>query len=140
VSSQLKIEGLAELRAALRALPTELVDEAGAIVGAAAEEAKRAIVDKYPTRTGNLKDGMSVTRRRSGNFGTAAVVVNKAKHAWIFESGTQARHNDIGANRGSMPPGHVFVPGVMSKRAEMYRNLGKMVEAHGLIVTGVDEV
>jgi hypothetical protein len=83
---------------------------------------------------------MSVTRRRSGNFGTAAVVVNKAKHAWIFESGTQARHNDIGANRGSMPPGHVFVPGVMSKRAEMYRNLGKMVEAHGLIVTGVDEV
>jgi hypothetical protein len=38
-------------------------------------------------------------------FSAGAIVINRAKHAAIFENGTQARHTAIGANRGSMPPG-----------------------------------
>jgi hypothetical protein len=135
MSSSVTFEGLAELRAALLALPADLTAEASGIVTATANEAARSIVDGYPTRTGNLKDGVYVTRVRVSTFGTAAVVTNRAKHAFIFEMGTQARHNAIGANRGSMPPGRVFVPRVQRYRARMYGELADMIARHGLEVT-----
>jgi hypothetical protein len=126
---------LPELRAALLALPKELVDEASDIVEDSAQRAAADIIASYPSRTGNLRKGIRVSRRRLSNFAVLAFVVQRAPHAWIFEHGTQARHNAIGANRGSMPPGWVFVPRVMRYRAEMYRRLAAMVERHGLEVT-----
>jgi hypothetical protein len=135
MSSSLTFEGLTELRQALVNLPAELTSEASAIVYASASEAARAIIDAYPTRTGHLKDGVSVTRTRVSTFGTAAVVTNRAPHAFIFEMGTQARHTSLGANRGSMPPGRVFVPRVQRYRARMYEGLAEMIRTHGLEVT-----
>ena len=56
-----------------------------------------------------------------------AEVKNVAPHANIFENGTQARHTRIGANRGSMPPGHVFVPRIVRARHRLTQELKDMV-------------
>jgi hypothetical protein len=72
----------------------------------------------------------------SGQFVTGAVVKNTAPHAILFELGTQARHTKIGANRGSMPPGHVFVPRIVKARRKLTADLKAMVAAHGAVVTG----
>jgi hypothetical protein len=135
MSSSVTWTGLAELREALQNLPADLTTDASTIIDHTANEAARNIVDGYPTRSGHLKDGVSVTHTRSSQFGAAAVVLNKAKHAYIFETGTQARHNAIGANRGSMPPGRVFVPRIVRYRARMYDDLATMLTTHGLEVT-----
>jgi hypothetical protein len=77
-----------------------------------------------------------VSHQDKGRFSAGAIVKNTAKHAWIFENGTQARHNDLGANRGSMPPGHVFIPAVIKRRRIMYQQLRALLERHGLKVSG----
>lgn len=129
-------EGLDELRAALRALPDELAAEASGIVLAAAEAARQEIVDAYPHRTGALWSGMAVTTTAAGRYGAGAVVINRAKHAYIFEVGTQARHTSLGANRGSMPAGNVFIPRVIKHRRAMYEQLKALLERAGLEVSG----
>jgi hypothetical protein len=126
--------GLEELKAELRQLPAELAGEASGIVIAAADRAKAAM--HYPRRTGNLADHVVVGKAAAGRYGAGAVVKNTAKHAGIFESGTQARHTALGANRGSMPPGHIFVPAVMRSRRQMYDELKALLVAHGLTVSG----
>jgi len=136
VSNVLTIEGLAELREELQRLPAELTADASGIIEGAADAAETDIEAAYPERSGNLRKGVGVTRTRAGEFAAAAVVFNRAKHAYIFELGTQARHTDIGANRGSMPPGRVFIQRTMRHRAGMYGDLKQMVEAHGLEVSG----
>lgn len=129
-------DGLEDLKAALRALPAELAADASSIVTGAAQEAADAIRSAYPARTGNLKDHVLVTGVSAGTYGAGAVVKNTAKHAWIFENGTQARHTSLGANRGSMPPGHVFIPTVIRKRREMYERLKAVLVSHGLVAAG----
>lgn len=136
-NNRLVFNGLAELRAELRQLPAELAGEAGEIVSGAAEGAKNDIVEAYPERTGNLRSRVTVSRTAgSGLYGVAAIVKNTAKHAWIFENGTQARHTDIGANRGAMPAGHVFIPAVIRRRRQMYERLKGLLTKHGLVVSG----
>lgn len=129
-------DGLDELRAELRKLPAELADEASGIVLQHADGAAQEIKAAYPSRTGNLRNGMAVIRSAAGRFGVGAIVRNRAPHAWIFENGTQARHASIGANRGSMPPGHVFIPRVIKWRHRMYGALKAMLVRHGLVVSG----
>lgn len=133
--SQFRIDGLDDLKAALRRLPHELTAEASEIVIANAQKAKADIIAAYPRRTGNLKNHVSVTTV-SSTYSTGAIVKNTAKHAWLFENGTQARHTDIGANRGSMPAGHVFVPIVIRQRRVMYERLRALLVEHGLSVSG----
>lgn len=128
--------GLDELREALRKLPAELTGEASHIVEGAANGAAAQIKAAYPRRTGNLVNGVSVETVSSGQFSAGAIVKNKAKHAYIFDNGTQARHDAIGANRGSMPPGHVFVPAVIRKRRQMYEQLKDLLVRNGLQVSG----
>lgn len=135
MSVRLEWRGLDELKAALRELPAHLASEAQDIVFGAADAAAAEIVAAYPSRTGNLRKGVSV-KRQTSVFSTTATVINKATHAFIFENGTQARHNKIGANRGSMPPGHVFVPRVVRHRRAMYEGLKDLLEREGLMVTG----
>ena len=49
-------DGLADLKDALRKLPTELASEANYIVLSAVDGARMTIIDEYPTGpTGNLK-------------------------------------------------------------------------------------
>lgn len=139
MSASVTWSGLDELRAELRRLPAELAADAGAIVLKAAESAKAEIVAAYPKRTGNLAGHVTVSASSKGLYGAGAIVRNSAKHAWIFENGTQARHTSIGANRGAMPPGHVFLPAVIRKRRDMYAALKDLLVRHGLTVSGTGD-
>lgn len=134
--NRLVFHGLEELKADLRNLPAELASEASQIVVESANGAATEIVATYPERTRNLKRGVKVQMLTGTRFFVGAVVKNTAKHAWIFENGTQARHTALGANRGAMPAGRVFVPTVLRWRRRMYEQLTALLERHGLRVTG----
>ena len=71
-----------------------------------------------------------------GAYGVGVVVTNTSPHAWMFENGTQVRHTRIGANRGAMPPGHVFIPEAERQRRQMFGAFKDMLEREGLVVTG----
>lgn len=137
-NNRLVFNGLAELKAALRALPEELTGEASNIVDGTVNGAAVEIRSGYAkhSRSGRLQGGVIVTRVDRGKFTAGAIVKNTAKHAAIFENGTQARHTDLGANRGSMPPGHVFVPVVIRRRRSMYQSLKDLLVRKGLQVSG----
>ena len=134
--TSLRIEGLAELRAALRALPAELAAEAGPLVEAAAEGAAAEVRAGYQRAggTGNLADHVVVDVVAMGRFGAAARVRSTARHAWLFELGTEVRHTRDGWNRGRMPPGKVFVPVLMRRRAALWRALAGLLASAGLEV------
>jgi hypothetical protein len=135
-NNRLKFDGLEQLKASLRRLPAELRDDAEEIVFDEAKEAADDIRAGYAShrRSGELADKVEAIQLKGGRLFAGALVQNKSKLAFIFENGTQARHNAIGANRGSMPAAHVFVPAVIKRRREMYERLRAMMEAHGLAV------
>jgi Bacteriophage HK97-gp10, putative tail-component len=134
-ANRLIFEGLDELRAALRNLPTHLAAEASRPVQGAANAAAASIKAGYPVRTGKLRDHL-IVETIDAPFQAGALVKNTARHAAIFEYGTQARHTAIGANRGSMPPGHVFIPAIVRARRRMYEDLKGLLERNGLQVSG----
>jgi hypothetical protein len=139
--NKLTIEGLEELRAALRQLPQELADEAGPIVLTLAQYAADEMDQKYAAHewTGNLRNGLSVTRDDAYiRFGARAVVKNRAPHAWWAENGTQIRKTSTGANRGAMPPIHVFVPSAIRWRRAMVEQLKGLVRRAGLVVSDTE--
>lgn len=130
------LTGVTELREQLRNLPAKLAAEAGWIVREAGGSAGAAIIDAYPVGpTGNLRKGVTVKTHR-GPAGTAVIVRSIAPHAWLFENGSQARHTDLGVNRGAMPPGHVVIPIAIRVRRKMVADLIALVERQGLTVTG----
>lgn len=132
MAARVEWSGLQEFKKQLRNLPTELRAEADEIVTATAHEAAAEIVAAYPTGpTGNLKKGVKVRQANGG-----AVVISAAPHAHLYEFGTQARQDDLGRNRGSMPPKPTVIPIAQRKRRGMYERLKAMVEKHGLEVKG----
>ena len=133
-NNRLKFDGLEELRASLRRLPKDLRDDAEAIVFESAEAAEKEIREAYEKHrvSGELADKLSVQQLKGGSAFAGALIQNKSKLAFIFENGTQARHNAIGANRGAMPPAHAFVPKVIKWRKIMYQKLRAMMRLHGL--------
>jgi len=137
MSARVTFAGLEELGADLRNLTPALAAHARAIVENAAEEAKSSIFQAYPRRTGNLRRGVTVTHK-STKLRAVSVVTNRAPHAWIYENGTQARHTKIGANRGSMPPGHVFWPIYYRRKRKMLQELADMARAAGFDVVVTD--
>jgi hypothetical protein len=133
--NQLRINGLTELRAALKALPPELVREAGVIVHAQADAAAREMTAAYPVHTGNLRSHLRVELGGDAVSATARVR-NTAKHAYIFEKGTGPRSWASGKSTGSMPAGAVFIPIAMQRRRIMLGALIDLVERSGLHVSG----
>ncbi len=134
--TQLRIDGLDELRKALLALPHELVRDAGEIVQAQANEAARQIAAGYPVVTGNLRDHLRI-EIRSQSTGSASVSVrNTAKHAWLYEHGSRPRRHANGASTGSMPARPLFIPIAIRRRQVMVAALVDLVERAGLHVTG----
>ncbi len=131
-------EGLEELKAELRVLPETLVGEGTHIVTRAADEASGEMIRAYEGHhySGNLAAHVSVSQQETGRGGILAIVKNTAAHAWIFENGTQARHTSLGAFRGVMPAGHVFVPIAIRNRRAMYDALKAMIARQGLEVSG----
>jgi hypothetical protein len=136
--NRLEWAGLVDLKNMLRAMPAALTADASKIVLSTANEAARRIGDLYPSRTDHarLREGLVVEVQDAGRFGAGVRVRNRAPLAEIFEYGTQARHTKLGASRGSMPAGNVFVPTMIAYRARMYDQLSAMLEAHGLRVRG----
>lgn len=138
MSASVRWNGLEELRAALRNLPKDLAGEASSIVQRAAADAAQEIRAGYQAhrRTGNLAEHVKVEALSVGPFGAGMAVKSTAKHAQIFERGTELRHTSLGANRGAMPPGRVFVPAVIRRRRTMYERLKALLISHGLTVRG----
>ncbi len=130
-------DGVQDLIEQFAALAPDLTIEAAPIVELAARAAKDVIYTGYPMRTGNLRKGLAVIVKTEATR-TQTTVVNKAPHAWLFERGSQARHNAIGANRGSMPANPLFSSTMMRTRRALYTALVPLLEEHfGLTVTGV---
>jgi hypothetical protein len=135
MSTTLRFDGMAELRAALKNLPEELRSEGAEIVIASGEDAAERIRAEYPVVDGELKRGVKVTRQPSP-FGGVAVVKSTAKHAWLYENGSQTRRNAKGANRGAMPAGNVMVPIAVRVRREMVDSLIDLLKRTGFEVRG----
>lgn len=130
----------AEFIAELRKLPSDLKGEASGIVKGSANGAAAQVKANYKRgKTGDLIDGVVVEYADPGPFAAGAVVKSKAPHAWIYENGTQVRHNARGANRGAMPaapPGRAFIPVMIKARRRMYEQLKGVLVRAGLQVTG----
>jgi hypothetical protein len=143
-SNRFAFTGLEELRQALRTLPDDLANEAGVIVQQHAHTAAAAVQAAYAQHrdSGELADGVVVEQADAGRFGVGMVVRSKAKHAWLFDNGSQARHQQSGDSTGVMwgakgaePPTHVFVKTMMAFRRSMYVELANLLRTHGLIVS-----
>lgn len=139
--NELTIQGLTELREALRKLPAQLSDEAGAIVFAHAQAAYQEMDAKYAQHewTGNLRRGLSLTREDAYlRFGARAVLRNRAPHAYWAEHGTQIRRTTKGVSRGAMTPLHIFIPIAQRHRRIMVSALIHLVERAGLSVVATE--
>ena len=134
--NRFNIQGLEELKADLRKLPVALAYEAGHIVEDSANGAAVEIRAGYGRhrRSGSLQDKVTVSHQAS-RVGATAVVTSGDKDAAVFEVGSEARHTRIGANRGSMPPGHVFFPAVRKWKRRMYLGFKDLLATHGFTVT-----
>jgi hypothetical protein len=129
--------GVQELIAQFATLAPDLTTAATPIVELSARVAKDTIYTGYPTRTGNLKKGLAITEVNESTR-MSCTVINKAPHAWLFERGSQARHNAIGANRGSMPANPLFSSTMMRTRRALYTALvPHLAEQFGLKIDGV---
>ena len=135
---RLQMQGLSELRDALRQLPEALTAQADAIVLAHAEMARADIQGGYPQGpTGNLRAGVRLERNRS-KFTTQAIVKSVAKHAVIFERGTVRRATQRNANRGRMPEASEaqrMIPKAIRARKRMTDALVELVRSEGFEVT-----
>jgi hypothetical protein len=139
MAAKVDLQGFADFRAALRALPEDLAHEGSDIVVAHATEAQREIRGGYPQGpTGNLRRGVTLDVDRNA-FGTVATVKSHAQHAHLYEAGTKRRTTRSGANRGVMPPapeGNRMIPKVIRIRARMRQALIELVKRAGFTVTG----
>lgn len=135
MSAKFVLDGVAEMRIALRKLPYDLTDDTQEMIEHHAQRAVSRLSGAYPHRTGDLGTGIEV-RTRPRQLVAGALVVNPDPHAHLFEHGTQARHNRIGANRGAMPAGNVFVPIIMDERRQLYAEIVDLLGTVGITVTG----
>lgn len=136
--ARLELNGLEDLKAALRQLPAELTDDATAIVQATAEDAASALRQAYPVgETSNLRNGVRVVSR-SGVFTTTYRVKSMAPHAHLWEYGTENRVTRKGWRRGKGPShekeGLTSIAPRYRKR--MNQQLMDLVRKNGLLVSG----
>jgi hypothetical protein len=150
--SALTFENLEEFKTALRQLPEALTSEGRGILEAHGQHAMAAIAAAYPTEprtagnaplTGELAAGLSVTTLNgNGQFFAGVLVRNKVKYAGWWEVGSQGRHRQTkkGWNRGPMPPGRAFVPGMIRERRAIYPDLVSLLQRNGLVASGDGDV
>lgn len=123
--------GLSEFRSLLKNMPDELVGEASKIVMDTAQRARKDIEAAYPQGpTGNLKRGVRMEVQAVSRGGTAARVRSTARHAHLFEGGYRGK-----APRRTVPESQQMIPIAIRARRQMYVELIRMVQAHGLTVT-----
>jgi len=133
-----------ELRETLRNLPDALKHDAEEIVHGAVDAAEAEIYAAYGQKSGNLRRGLKQEVVASNPFGITVRLKNTAKHAWLWDNGTEARHyttetgaiHETGAMWGKTAPPHTFVRGASKWRRRMYEQLRTMLEDHGLLTRG----
>jgi hypothetical protein len=130
---RVEIEGMDELRKALRDLPAELRADGMAIVRATTEGAAHEIASQYRQKTGNLRRGVKVSFPSSTVL--VGLVASTSPHSHLYEDGTAQRHNRKGANRGRMPSHRITAHVAPKWRARMFAQLKSMLQAKGLIVS-----
>ena len=118
MSAGLELDGMKELQAALRELPSTLRSETlQPVVDAAATDLVAEVKGAYAKVTGNLADGV-VQEKMRDQIGRK--VRSKAPHAHLYEYGTINRYtNKTGARRGVMPAQPTFVPAAIRARIRM---------------------
>jgi len=133
MGAKLTLEGGDEFAAWLFGLPSRLSEKGHRIVTDTTERAAAEMVAAYPRRTGTLKGSIKTTFIETKGS-TRGIVTNTAKHALLFEVGSEARHTALGANRGSMPPGKVMTVIAPRRRKQMNEELFAEVREEGLTV------
>ena len=148
-NNRFKLDGLFELKEALRNLPKDLQAEGQAIVYANADKAAEELRAAYPVRATGLHPGPNrktpwfapgqlkakvFVSKRGGQFSTTATVKNTDPIAWLYDNGSQARHWDGGKFTGRMPPTHLFAKTMIRRRRIMYDVLRELLVEHGLLV------
>ena len=117
---------LNEWRDELAAEPAALASAAEPIVHTAADEAAKAIADRYPVGpTGNLKRGVKVGHPPTGPATTKYSVISSAPHAHLYEYGTHVAR--------AKP---TFYPETEARGRLMLEAVNGMVRSRGLAVTG----
>lgn len=119
----------------MRKLPEEMRGEAGAIVVARTDRAFDSIEVSYPEHTGNLRKQLRKSIEQTA-FGVIGIIRNTARHAWLYENGSQVRTTKAGRNRGIMPPGKIFIPRMRIARAAMVDQLKDLLRRAGFEVSG----
>jgi len=142
--------GLDELKAFLRTLPADLAQEGNAIVYSHARMAQQEVANAYPVVSGNLARNVRVTIDLQSRYGARALVKSAAKHAWLYEHGTEGKIRYYSgtdkrgrvfkqASRGAMPEApreKQAIPKFIRWRTRMYAQLAAMVERHGFVISG----
>lgn len=141
MSVRLELNGMAELREALRNLPEHLAGEASHIVGSVANGAGSEVRQHYKRgKTGNLIAGVEVAQISTGKAAAGYVVRSKSPHSHLVERGTVTRRTASGANRGAMkksPENERMIPIVIRARRRMYGQLADLLRRMGFIVEGL---
>ena len=109
------------------------------IVWAHGQEAERRVYAAYPEVDGNLRRGVKLDKREAGPYGAAAVLRSRARHASLYEWGSETvRYTRKGISRGRMPGFKVFVPIMQRQRRLMVQALVALVRRAGFTVSDAD--
>lgn len=129
--------GLTEFYDALQQLPEAMASEAADVVVEATNRAETQLREAYPEgETGKLRRGVKKTIERS-RFGVVGTVRSTARHAHLWEYGTQHRQTRHGWNRGRSPShAHEGLGAIASRvRRRMHAQLIEIVRRAGFDVS-----
>jgi hypothetical protein len=133
MSVTLLLDGLDELRKALRDMPDALTNDALAIVATAAEDTATAVKAVYPNTV--MDEGVFVVDR-SQQYQAKFVVESRTSMAIWWEYGTANRTTQLGWNRGAEPahPDQGLISIAKRNRARMTAALIALVQDAGFDV------
>lgn len=137
-TNQLRLDGLTELRAALRQLPADLAADAADMVVHSVDMTAASLIQSYPLGdTGNLRKGVKKTITRS-QVAVVGEVKSTSPHAHLWEFGTQNRRTQHGWNRGRLRNQYNrgLVGITLRERQALNTNLIDLVRRAGFIVSG----
>lgn len=139
MSASVRLDGFDELVAELTKAPEHVRVNGMTIIREETEGHAQEVRNAYGQHrvTGALERGVSTEYPSTQVL--VGIVRSRAKHAHIFENGTQIRRTNSGANRGRMPKPspQVFVPIAIRRRERMKQRLADMLRGLGFEVSGV---
>lgn len=139
MSAKVVLDGFDALVAELTKAPAEIRAQGMEIIRQETEGHAQEVRNAYGQHrvTGNLERGVNTEYPSTQVL--IGIVRSKARHASIYENGTDVRRTNNGANRGRMPKPspQLFVPLAIRRRERMRRRLADMLRGLGFQVTGI---